>query len=517
MIETSARALLDAVMGLAAELELPGVLRRVVESACTLTGAGHGVFAVLGAEQGFDEVVQHGGAAEYRTIADLPDGPGTLSLPVDVDGKVYGRLCLSGKPGGAFGERDQESVATLTTAAGIAIGNATRYEQALQRERWRAASQQVTAALLTGEDSGTTLHTIAERARAVANASGAAVAMPSEQDPSILVFEVVASPEPQYQRLVGATVPVEGTASGVAFASGQPVVVREYGRYVLRQQEETIRQMPVNVDALDSAVAVPMIVGAQTLGVLLVTKFRDKVPFSDTEVELVQDFAGHAALAVEFARAEADRRRLAVFEDRDRIARDLHDLVIQRLFAVGLGLESLRKLTQPEVAEQVAGFVRELDRTIRDVRNSIFSLQEPAEAHAGVRSDLLRMAQDSSGMLGFEPRISFDGPLDAAITGPARSDLLATIREALSNVARHAGAHAVSVEVVVDSAGQRLTARVTDDGRGPAPNTERLSGLTNLQRRAARWNGTLSVGPGENGGTELEWTAVLPRRQEGAR
>ncbi|KAA9150121.1 GAF domain-containing protein [Amycolatopsis acidicola] len=500
--------------GIAADLDLPAVLRRVVESARALTGAGHGVLAVLGEQERFAEVVQSGGHAEYATAADLPDGPEALAVAVQVRDKVYGRLCLTGKDDG-FTAQDHDQVAALAAAAGVAIDNATLYEEALRRERWRAASQQLTAALLTGEDSGKTLHTIAERARQVANASGAAIAMPNAQDPSTLVFEVVASPEPGHQKLVGATVPLEGTASGVAFSSGQPVVVREYGGYVVRQQAEAIPAMPVNVSSLDSAVVVPMIVGADTLGVLLVTKFRDTAPFTDAEVDLIQDFAGHAALAVEFARAEGDRRRLAVFEDRDRIARDLHDLVIQRLFAVGLGLESLRKVTPDEqIAERVAGFVRELDRTIRDVRNSIFSLQEPAEAHAGVRSDLLRMAQDSSGMLGFEPRISFDGPLDAAVTGPVRTDLLATVREALSNVARHAEAKAVSVDVAVDSAGRRLTVRVTDDGSGPGAGPD--GGLTSLRRRADRWNGTLTVNAGEHGGTVLAWTAELPRA-EGAR
>jgi signal transduction histidine kinase len=199
-----------------------------------------------------------------------------------------------------------------------------------------------------------------------------------------------------------------------------------------------------------------------------------------------------------------------VLEDRDRIARDLHDLVIQRLFAIGLGLEGLSRLTtQPELAGQVTGFVRDLDRTIRDVRNSIFSLQEPAEAHAGVRSDLLRMAQDSAGMLGFEPRISFDGPLDAAVAGPVRSDLLATVREALSNVARHAEASSASVEVFVDRDGGRLSLQVVDDGTGIPEDLPRKSGLANLAQRAERWHGKLSVERRPGGGTKLAWTAVL--------
>ena len=507
-MEPSVRALLDAVVGIAGDLRVSAVEQRVVDQACAVTGAGHGVLAVFDAERRLSRVVQAGEPRAYRTPADLPSGAGTLAAPVRVRHELFGRLCLAAKPEG-FADADEQSLGVLARAAGVALANALLHEEALQRERWREASQQVTAALLIGEDSNTTLHTIAERAREVARASVGAVALPSEANPGTLVFEVVASPDPEHQRVAGTTVPTEGTASGAAFTSGQPVVVRQYGGFVVAQQAGSSRSLPATVKDLDSAVAAPLIVGAETIGVLLVAKFRDKVPFADNEVELVRDFAAHAALAVEFARAEDDRRRLAVFQDRDRIARDLHDLVIQRLFAIGLGLEGLGRMTeQPEIAEKVTGFVRDLDRTIRDVRNSIFSLHEPAEAH-GVRSDLLRLAQDSTSMLGFEPRVSFDGPLDSAVMGPVRSDLIASVREALSNVSRHADASAVSVEVTVDRGGRHLTLTVIDDGVGLPEELPGGTGLANLRRRAERWHGTLLVWPRSAGGTKLEWTASL--------
>src|SRR5439155_14704302 len=194
--------------------------------------------------------------------------------------------------------------------------------------------------------------------------------------------------------------------------------------------------------------------GSTTFGVLLVAKFNDKVPFTDVEVELVREFAALAAMAMELAEADADRRRLAVLEDRDRIARDLHDLVIQRLFVIGLGLEGLGR---PELA----GFVREIDQTIREIRNSIFSLQEPDST--GTRAEVLKLVRESAPALGFEPRISFDGPLDAAVTGEVRADLTAAVRESLANVARHAQANSASVELTVDSSGRQLVLTVTDD------------------------------------------------------
>ncbi|SFI61386.1 GAF domain-containing protein [Amycolatopsis sacchari] len=514
MIESSARALLDAVVGIAADLSLPDVLRRVVESACGLVGAEYGVLAELLPGRRLGRVVEAGEPREYRTPADLPSGPGTLSVPLRTRDGLFGRLYLARRDGG-FTEQDRGEVVALAAAGSIAIENAVLYEQTLRRERWREASQQVTAALLAGEDGGTTLHTIADRARVVAGAPVGAVALPSETEPDTLVFEVLASPYPGYERLVGARVPYDGTASGRAFLRGEPVVISSYGGYAAIQQANSGLRAPDTFADLDSAVAVPLKAGSQKLGVLLVVRFRDEEPFTDAEVGLVRDFAAHAALAVEFARAEEDRRRLVVFEERDRIARDLHDLVIQRLFAIGLGLEGLSRLTkQPELAERVTGFVRDLDRTIRDVRNSIFSLQEPAEAHGGVRSDLLRMAQDSTAMLGFEPRVSFDGPLDAAVTGPLRADLLATVREALSNVARHAGANSVAVEVVVERGNRELSLTVLDDGVGCTGSSPHGQGLANLRKRAARWHGTLTVGPRPEGGTKLVWTARPGRREE---
>jgi signal transduction histidine kinase len=265
---------------------------------------------------------------------------------------------------------------------------------------------------------------------------------------------------------------------------------------------------------LDSAIAVPLVVGDETLGVMLIAKFRDKVPFTDTEVQLAQTFAAHAALAVAFARAEEDRHRLAMFEDRDRIARDLHDLVIQRLFATGLGLEGLSRLiTDPKIAERLTGFANDLDRTIRDVRNSIFSLQEPVEARGDLRSELLRIAHESAGALGFEPKIGFDGPLDSAVSTAVRKDLIATLREALSNAGRHARATTVSVDVTVDRAGRSVTLAVVDDGIGIPDKPGRRSGIGNLEGRAIRWGGEFSVRRAEDHGTELIWTVPLSGEQ----
>ncbi|GAB3586987.1 GAF domain-containing sensor histidine kinase [Amycolatopsis endophytica] len=495
MIEPSARGLLEAVVGIAADLSVPEILGKIVISARDLTGARHARIQVPDAAPV--------GSGD-------PGAPGPpLTMPLHARGGRFGELRLTGKDGG-FTEADRQAVVTLVATAGMAIDNATLYSRTRSRQRWLEASHEVTAALLTGEDPRHTLQLIAERARVVSGGDAAAVAVPSEDDAATLVFEVVAAGEEAPPGLTGLTVPVEGTASGEAFRSREPVVVRDYGRFAAKEQAKVDKEMPELVTALDSAVAVPLIVGGETLGVLLVARFGDVAPFTGDEVQLARTFAGHAALAMEFARAEEDRQRLAVLTERDRIARDLHDLVIQRLFATGLGLEGLRPLVaQTEVADRLSGFVHELDRTIREIRNSIFSLTEPDEPGDSLRSELVRLTEDCTPVLGFAPRLGFSGPVDSAVPPGVRSDLTATVREALSNVARHARAAAVSVDVVVDRAGRSLTLTVSDDGVGIPVVSGRRSGLANLADRAARWGGRCSWEQRGERGTTLVWTAGL--------
>ena len=548
MSETGVPKLLDAMVGVVQNLSLPDVLHRIVRSSCDLVDARYGALGVIGPDRTLSEFIEVGiTGTEREQIGQLPTGKGVLGLlidqprplrladlgthqlaagfppnhppmrsflgvPVTVREQVFGNLYLTEKrDGGEFTESDEAVVVALAAAAGVAIENATLFAQVQQRERWLAASYDVTTALLGGGDLTATLRLIADRARVVAGGSAGAIARPRDGDRSVLVFELVEPPGEDADRLTGLTVPAEGTATGIAFTSREPVVVRHYGDHVIKQQEDHPEPLPTIVRDLDSTVAVPLIAGDDTLGVLVVARFRDKAPFTETEVQLAQSFADHAALAVQFARAEQDRRRLAVFEDRDRIARDLHDLVIQRLFAIGLGLEGIGRLvTNGTAVARIGGFVQDLDRTIRDIRNAIFSLQEPAQAQGSLRSELLRAVLDAADTLGFEPRIGFDGPLDSAVPDPVRSDLVGTLNEALSNVARHAAATRVAVEVSVDRAGHQLTLVVDDDGIGIPVWPERRSGLANMDERAARWRGTCSTRPVSTGGTRLEWTVTLP-------
>lgn len=510
--DSGVRGLRDAATGGARDLTLADVLSGILSSARDLSGA---CFAALRTDRIVLDTIEIG----ERPPCDSQPAGHVLDVPIQAGETLAGNLYLAGKRDGRnFTDQDTAVVAALAATAGIAIENATLFERNQQRELWLSASQDVTSALLTGADHGATLRLIARRAREVASAAIAAIALPVSEDDDQLVYQVVDGPESaEVDPFRGRIVSVKGTASGKAFLSGRAVAVRDVGTDIHDWGKQAGIDLAPWVADLDSTVFAPMVVGERRLGVLMVAKFADGRPFHASETPLVQAFAGQAALVLEFARAEDDRERLAVLSDRDRIARDLHDLVVQRLFAVGLGLQGLGRLvTTPDKSERVLGLIRDIDRTIMDVRNTIFSLQDNSPGLTGLRSELLRIAHEAAGTLGVEPRIGFDGPVDSVVPSAVRPDLLATLREALSNVARHAEANRVSVEVGVDRAGSVLTLEVSDNGVGLPRELTRRGGLANMAERATRWNGTLAIHDVPGGGTQLRWSVPIGPARSGA-
>ncbi|WP_225978060.1 GAF domain-containing sensor histidine kinase [Gandjariella thermophila] len=540
--EERLQELLDAVVSVTGDLSLREVLRRIVDSSCGLVGARYGALGVLGPDRRLVDFVFTGiNPEQRRRIGELPAGRGILGLlidhphpirlanladhpssagfpknhpamgsflgvPIRVRGEVFGNLYLTEKIGASeFTEEDEEIVVALAAAAGAAIENARLYERSRQRELWLRASNEITTALLAGRSAADALRLIASRARAIAGAPAASIALPSA-DGSRLVLEVVDGPGGE--ALAGLQVPMEGTAGGATFRSGSPRIVDDLaatrGQWLGREDAP----WPTEAAALGPAVLVPLSARDSALGVLLVARRRGDPPFDTSVVQMICAFAAHAALAVQFTRAVEDRQRLAVFEERDRIARDLHNQVIQQLFAVGLGLQGLARLAaEPDAAERLQGFVNDVDRTIREIRRSIFSLQAPVDERRSLRVDVLTVVAEAVGALGFEPRLGMAGPLDSAVPDGIRADLLAALREALSNTARHAAARQVSVEVTADDGKLRMV--VADDGKGIAPTHPRGGGLTNLAERAARWDGELTVDSTPGRGTTVHWRVPL--------
>lgn len=440
-----------------------------------------------------------------------------LGLTVKVGGEVFGNLYLTEKRGGDFTRNDVLLIRILATQAGIAIGNARQHESARQRERWIDGSAAITTSLLAGEGDNA-LAVVAEEARRLADSAAAIVLLPpggtdggetadegAEQDRGL---EIVAVSADDSQGLIGTVIP-PGSPVLEQLLAGEPVFIDDAATDPRMVTHVSRRYGP--------SMMLPLRSGGRVIGTLALTRERGGKPFTETEKTLAVQFAAQAALALLLLDAQRDRERLAVYEDRDRIARDLHDLVIQRLFATGMMLESAQRQSKvPKVAEGVGKAVDELDATIAEIRTAIFALrQHPEEAPSGVRTRVLREVGLAAEPLGFRPSTAFTGPVDTLVGGAVAGDLLAALREALSNAYRHADASRIEVGVDADARlpdgrpAVRLT--VADDGRG-IPAEGRRSGLRNIRRRAESLGGSASWGPGlgpEGRGTTVTWTAPL--------
>ncbi|GAA4910575.1 GAF domain-containing protein [Streptomyces coeruleoprunus] len=487
--------LLEAMRSVGTGPDLRSTLDRICATAAELTGARHAAVGLVGEADGFGE-----GSIEGRT---------SLAVPIRVRDEVFGTLCLTGKRGGGdFTEGDLHLVRVLATEAGVAIANARLYEEARQRERWIDGSVAVTTALLSGdlEDAAEALAVVAEQARRPADSAAGIVLLPTEDGTGLEVAAAVGDgPVPRPGLVVPADNPV-----AARLLAGEPVVVADAAR--------DPRMPAALAEGYGPSMLLALRSDGRVVGVLATPRGPGARPFGEPERTLAEQFAAQAALALVMARTQRDRERLAVYEDRDRIARDLHDLVIQRLFATGMLLESARRESVvPAVREGVGRAVDALDVTIQEIRTAIFALeQDTAAAPSGLRTRVLREIGTVAAPLGFTPSHRFVGPVDAAVGELTGQNLIAALREALSNAFRHAGA--TRIEVVVDATvtlpngaeGVRLT--VADDGVG-LPEGGRRSGLRNLARRAESLGGASWCEPGigaDGTGTTVVWQA--PRR-----
>ncbi|MFC9293273.1 GAF domain-containing sensor histidine kinase [Streptomyces sp. NPDC057011] len=535
--------LLEAMRSVGTGLELHSTLDRICETAAELADARYAAIGVVDTEgRGLSDFVTYGISSEVaRRIGHRPDGkrgllgalishPDTVQLadltkdprsagfpphhppmrtflgvPIRVQGEIFGNLYLAEKHGGGeFNDYDVHMVRVLATEAGIAIGNARLYEAATQRERWIDGSVAVTTALLSGGDADDALAVVAEQARHLADSAAGIVLLPAEEGG----MEIVAVSAESAATSLGLVIPAESPVVD-RLLKGEAVFVDDAAADPRMISKLTSQYGP--------CMMLPLHSGGRVLGALVTPRARGARPFSEAERTLATQFASQAALALMMAEAQRDRERLAVFEDRDRIARDLHDLVIQRLFATGMMLEGAqRRSVVPEVQEGVGKAVDELDVTIQEIRTAIFALQQgPAEAPSGLRTRVLREINMAAVPLGFKPAHRFLGPIDTVVGELVGKNLIAALREALSNAFRHADAS--RIEVVLDStvtladgrSGVRL--EVADDGVG-IPEDGRRSGLRNLRRRAESLGGSSWYGPGlgeGGGGTTLVWEAPL--------
>jgi signal transduction histidine kinase len=510
------RALLDAVVAISSDLDLHSVLDRIVVSACRITGARYGALGVVGDGGGLVDFVTCGLTdEEHAAIGDLPLGQGILGLlirrphplrlqrlqshpdsfgfppnhprmesflgvPVRIRGTVFGNLYLTEKSdGAAFSEEDERLVVALASAAGVVIENARAFAQSELRRQWLEASAQIVDSLQPPVRVDVAMARIAAGARRVTRGTAAAVVQDGGHGPTVSA--------------------ADGDLQGLL-----PGLVTSLAEHLSRVEHDT-GLLVVPRAELGSVVMVPLRARLVAGGVVLVALGADLPALAGEEATLLASFADHAALALDRAQAMSEREALMLVADRDRIARDLHDLVIQRLFATGLQLRGARRMAvSDDVRDRLDRAVEDLDVTIKNIRSTIFELGPARDL--SLRADVRAVVKEYVPVLGFTPLVRTSGPVDTAVPDALGAHLLAVLREALSNVARHAGADAAVVEVEATS--HDVTLRVTDNGSGAAGDRHE-SGLRNVRLRATEHGGAVRLLEEEPHGTRLEWSVPL--------
>ena len=536
------RGLLEAVVAIGSGLDLESTLRRIVESAVKLVDATYGALGVIGDDGRLAEFIPVGLTEdEIRQIHHWPEGRGLLGLLIDDPGplrladiaahrqssgfpaghppmhgflgvpirlrdQVFGNLYLTNKRGGGeFTEDDEAVLVALGAAAGVAIENARLYDTARRQQRWVQASAEVTTRLLSGSEPGEVLADITRRALDLSGADLVVLALPDEEGRRLTMTYAEGDGAAATRGLV---LPAGQSLSGQVLAGGEPITSADFAG------DERASQAARGVMShIGPAILFPLGVPGNVRGVLTVGRRHGAAPFPQVQADVVASFAAQAGVALELAATHAEAERLSLFEDRDRIARDLHDLVIQRLFATGMSLEgTMPMITRPEVASRVTNAVDAMDETIKDIRATIFALQGgDAVRPPDLRGDIVGLVEEMSSMLGFAPSLRLGSGLATHVRPEVAEQVLATLREALSNAARHSGASQIDVSVDVDP-DRILAVQVTDNGSG-IPAEGRRSGLRNMASRAEKLGGELRLGPAAPAasppGTALEWRVPL--------
>ena len=532
------RGLLEAVVAIGSGLDLESTLRRIVQTAVGLVDASYGALGVIGEDRRLAEFIPIGlSQDEIERIHHWPEGRGLLGLlidhprplrladiaahpqssgfpaghppmhsflgvPVRLRDEVFGNLYLTGKRGGGeFTEDDEAVLVALGAAAGVAVENARLYDAARRQQRWIQASAEVTTRLLSGSQPREVLADITRRARELSGADLAVLALPDDEGRRLTIAYADGEGAEATRGLV---LPTGESLSGQVLAAGEPMTSADFAN-----DERASKAARGAMSQIGPAELFPLGAPGNVRGVLTVGRRHGATPFPAALTDVVASFAAQAGVALELAASRDEAQRLSLYEDRDRIARDLHDLVIQRLYATGMSLEgTMPMITRPEVASRITNAVDAMDETIKEIRSTIFALQARDSASGpDLRGDIVALVEEMTGMLGFAPSLRLGAGLGTQVGPEVADQVLAALREALSNAARHASASRVDVTVDVGPDGM-LVVQVTDDGIG-IPAEGRRSGLRNLARRAEKLGGELRLEPAGPGaarpGTRLEW------------
>jgi signal transduction histidine kinase len=521
------RALLKANQAVVSQLELPAVLQRIVAAARELAGASYAGLAVLGRDGELEDFIQVGMSDEdleaiggpphavgvlgavvedrhpirlarltdHPRFGGLPGGhpmiTSFLGVPIRARDRTYGNLYLGDPAADAFTDEDEQLVTALAATAAFAIENARLFSETQHRQAWAGASAEITAQLLQGGTADGALYLIARRILGLADANVAAVALLNDERDRMTFVEVQGEDPVQ---VMGLELSTEGTLTERVLRTGRP------GRFT----EAELKRQGVRVaDRFGPMMVIPLTTPSRTFGVLLVARRPGGRSFTEGELELAADFAGRASVALELGIARSDQERVLLFEERGRIARELHDRVIQLLFGTGLQLQNVLAALPPgRSAEQVDTAIAGVDDAIAQIRRVIFTLSSSSLPGASTgRRRLLDLVTQLGVRLSIEPNLTFEGPVDGVVDDGLAEEVLAVVTEAVTNAVRHARAREVEVTVTADARG--LAVAVTNAGRSfDAP--ERRSGLANLDERARRRGGTMTIG-NEAGETKLVW------------
>jgi signal transduction histidine kinase len=526
------RAVLDANRTIVTDLELGIVLRRIVESAVELVGAEYGALAVEGEDGALEEFVHVGMSEELvEAIGQAPDRHGLLGVvverqrtiradditqhpdwtgfpgahpsmraflgvPVRVRDDAFGSLYLARSEPTPFTVQDEEVVEALAATAGVAIENARLFDEARLRQEWLQASTEVTRGVLAGDEGA--LRLIARRVHALAGSDLTSVVVPVEDE---LLVEVAEGREAT--GIEGARYAAAGTLSERVLDTARPV------RLTDAEDETSLEGRTIYLTGqmrVGPLMVLPLLGREHVRGTLVVMREPQRRPFSQVDAEMATTFANHASVALELAEARHDQHRVLLLEDRARIARDLHDHVIQQVFAAGLLLRATAAhLEDAAVVSAMEDVIDNLDDAIKQIRVSIFQLQPPDPG--GLRAAVMDVLADVRPALPADPRVDIDGPLDSVATSDVVSDVTAVVREGLVNVARHASASAVALSVHATTT--RVTVTISDDGVGIGDGGRR-SGLDNMRERAEKRNGSMVIAEVPDlGGTTLVWTVPI--------
>lgn len=527
------RELLHASQAVVGESDLPSLLVRIVESARDLVDAEYAALGVIAPDADTLEQFIHVGLDPETAsrIGRLPSGRGVLGalisdphpirlervqddprfvgfpdhhpmmgsflgVPLRIRDEAFGNLYLADRRGGAFTDEDEQLVAALAATAGFAIQNARLLEEARARADWMSTSAELAGALLSTPSDGA-FDLVAGRIHALDAVDQVAIVVPADSPDDLRVAAVRGEVEAE---LRGRTLPRTAVAAADVLADGRPRAIPRQSTPV----DDLVRI--VRDGATGAAVAVPLRTGARIWGAICVAREPHRARFTAVEVDAVADLASRVSISIELARAREDQQRTILADDRRRIARDLHDHVIQQLFGTGLSLQALSGRLAPESDRPTLdAAITQIDDAISQIRTVVFALS--GHDDQSLRHRVIDIVAELSSTLPHPPAIRFTGPVDHAIGADVAADVAGVVRELLANAIRHARADRIAIEVGVEDAVAFVS--VVDDGVGipPAP---RVRGLGNLSQRAAARGGTFTYGS-DGGATSAVWRVPLGR------